>query len=67
MQCESCGHDTEDLASVQRIYLVDADPAGEPSSTTVLDDFEQWCFPCRSLYPHRLVVEGGLDEGEPPS
>ena len=66
MQCESCGHDTDDLASVQRIYLVDAETAGEPR-TTVLDDIELWCFPCRSLYPHRSVVEGGLDDDGAPS
>jgi hypothetical protein len=67
MQCESCGHDSDDLASVQRIYLVDAEAPGGPTTTTVLDDIEQWCFPCRSLYPHRLVVEGGLDEEDAPT
>jgi hypothetical protein len=62
MQCESCGHDTDDLAAVQRIYLIEG--ADDASRTTVLDDIEQWCFPCRSLYPHRPVVEGELgDDG----
>jgi hypothetical protein len=66
MHCESCGHDTDDLAPVQRIYLVDhvddGGVGGEAARTTVVDDIEQWCFPCRSLYPHRLVVEGGLGD-----
>ena len=77
MQCDSCGSEASDIASVQRIYLVegsDAAPAGQVADQvadqaggdaggrhTVLDDIEQWCYPCRSLYPHRLVVEGGLD------
>ena len=60
MHCESCGNDTDDLASVQRIYLVDDD--GASSHSTVPDDIEQWCYPCRSLYPHRPVVEGGLGD-----
>ena len=63
MPCESCGDDDGDLASVQRIYLVDGEADG--GRTTVLDDIEGWCFPCRSLYPHRLVVEG--DTGDEPA
>lgn len=65
MHCESCGHESNDLEPVQRLYLVE-EPEGATRST-VVDDIEQWCFPCRSLYPHRRVVEGGLDDPAPRS
>ncbi len=63
MHCESCGDDSGDLAAVQRIYMVDGKDGGPAN---VLDDIEQWCFPCRSLYPHRTVVESDEGASEPP-
>ena len=52
---------------MQRIYIVEGAGDGEvggagPVATTVLDDIELWCFPCRSLYPHRPVGEGEVDD-----
>jgi hypothetical protein len=61
-RCESCGCEDESLISVQRVYLIPAElpsdrRTGEFSSVVgddqmVLDDIEQWCFVCRSMYPH---------------
>jgi hypothetical protein len=42
--CGNCGRDDDDLAAVQRVYLLP-----EPS---VLDDVEWWCLSCRTQYPH---------------
>jgi hypothetical protein len=63
--CENCARPDDDLATVQRIYLVPADPstgAGAISGATevvreVLDDLERWCFSCRTQYPHVVVEE----------
>lgn len=67
-RCESCGCDEVEVAKVQRVYLVAAD-AAEPDAEaalrvdaadriTVLDDIEEWCFVCRSMYPHEPVTIG---------
>lgn len=53
--CESCAAPDDDLEPVHRVYIsVDAHPTeGDGSGAfTVVDDVEQWCFPCRSVYPH---------------
>jgi hypothetical protein len=57
-RCESCGVDGVELVAVQRIYLVTpTDGVVGADQVTVLDDIEQWCYVCRSMYPHAAVAE----------
>ena len=52
--CESCGspEPAEALAAVHRVYLM-TDGEGGVVGERVLDEVEQWCLSCRSLYPNR--------------
>ena len=58
--CESCGRDEDDLLLVRRLYVTPeawdtpgkVEPGGE----------EQWCFVCRTHYPHALLE--GDDPGD---
>jgi len=52
--CESCGspEPPEALEAVHRVYLL-TDGEGTVVGERVLDDVEQWCLSCRSLYPNR--------------
>jgi len=52
MTCDSCGADDTDLQCVHRRYVTPADWDTEGRDVT-LDETEQWCFACRSMYPHR--------------
>ena len=60
--CESCGRD-EPVVSVRRYYVTpeswDTPGKVEPG------DIEQWCFVCRTHYPHELVDEAGNAIGDP--
>ena len=52
-----------DLVAVHRIYVTTT-PDGLIESTEVVRDIEQWCFPCRTHYPHEEVgSEGGSAQG----
>jgi hypothetical protein len=42
-----CGSDADDLEPVHRVYLMP-----EPER---LEEVEQWCFSCRSQYPHEAA------------
>lgn len=56
-RCESCGDDTTDLVTVQRIYVV-FDEHHQPTGHRLADEFEAWCAICRVTYPHQeLDVE----------
>jgi hypothetical protein len=52
--CESCGVPADDLASVHRVYVT-PEAWDRQEKVDVVDDVEQWCFPCRSMYPHQPV------------
>ena len=59
--CDSCGAPADDTAPVHRVYVTPGagdDDAGEPAADAVqvLDEVEDWCFPCRSQYPHQPVT-----------
>jgi hypothetical protein len=56
--CESCGSPEapEALAGVHRVYLM-TDGDGRVIGERVLDEVEQWCLSCRSLYPNRPAGE----------
>jgi hypothetical protein len=56
--CESCGsaEPPEALAAVHRVYLM-TDGEGGVVGERVLDEVEQWCLSCRSLYPNRPAGE----------
>ena len=51
-RCESCGDDTTDLVTVQRIYVV-FDEDHQPAGHRLADEFEAWCAICRITYPHQ--------------
>jgi hypothetical protein len=52
-RCDSCGDEVDDAVTVRRLYVTpqDWDRDGEvrPAAET-----EQWCFVCRTMYPHEL-------------
>ncbi|MDE3086734.1 MAG: hypothetical protein KGJ77_08200 [Acidobacteriota bacterium] len=52
--CESCGSPeaAAALAAVHRVYLM-TDGEGAVVGERVLDEVEQWCLSCRTLYPNR--------------
>jgi hypothetical protein len=52
--CDSCGDDDVDVAAVHRIYLT-PEAWDQEEKVEVLDAVEQWCFPCRTSYPHQLL------------
>ena len=53
-RCESCGRDDEELAAVHRVYVTPESWDSE-GKVDVVDEVEQWCFVCRSHYPHQEV------------
>jgi hypothetical protein len=52
--CESCGRDDEEVVSVHRVYVT-PETWDTEGKIDVLDEVEQWCFSCRSHYPHQVV------------
>ena len=50
--CDSCGRDGEEVEPVRRTYVV-PEAWDTQGSETTLDEVEQWCFPCRTHYPHQ--------------
>lgn len=54
--CDSCGDATDTLVGVHRIYLVGpTTPTLPERRAEVLAEIEQWCFPCRTHYPHQVL------------
>jgi hypothetical protein len=55
-RCDSCGRDepAADVEAVHRVYVTPGSWETE-ERIDVQDDVEQWCFACRSHYPHQLV------------
>ena len=53
-RCDSCGDDTGDLVTVQRIYVT-FDEAHQPTDHRLADEFESWCPVCVVTYPHQPV------------
>ena len=58
--CESCGRDEEDLVLVRRLYITPE--SWDTPERIERGDTEQWCFVCRTHYPHE-APDGG--EGAP--
>ena len=56
--CENCAREDEDLALVNRVYVV-PESWDTPGSQTRMPDAELWCFSCRSIYPHEEVEASG--------
>jgi len=60
--CDSCGRDEpdDDVVAVHRVYVTP--PAWDAEERVeVVAEVEQWCFACRTHYPHQLE---GDDEPE---
>jgi len=53
--CDSCGDEVADLVALHRIYVVAAGDDGEARAERA-PDIEQWCFPCRTHYPHEEII-----------
>ena len=53
-RCESCGRDGEELEAVHRMYVTPESWDTE-GKTEVVEEVEQWCFVCRTHYPHEAV------------
>lgn len=51
LPCDNCARPDAELAPVRRVYVV-PEAWDTPGSVTRLDDVEQWCWSCRSQYPH---------------
>jgi hypothetical protein len=52
--CDSCGDRTTDVVPVHRAYVT-PEAWDTEGKVDVLDEVEQWCFPCRTSYPHQPV------------
>ena len=54
--CGSCGAPVpyDELRPVYRVYLA-TDGQGRVTGEDVVPDVEQWCVPCRTLYPNRAA------------
>lgn len=50
--CDSCGREETELVAVHRVYVV-PESWDTPGSEKTLTDVEQWCFSCRTHYPHQ--------------
>jgi hypothetical protein len=59
--CASCGRHDEDTTAIYRVYVT-PEAWDTPGRVTRLDEVEQWCFACRSSYPHEDASAGD----EPP-
>lgn len=59
--CESCGSE-EEVTTVRRVYVTpeawDTEGKAEPEPGT-----EQWCYACRSHYPHQDVAASDTASG----
>jgi hypothetical protein len=51
-RCESCGRDDEEVVPVHRVYVT-PDTWDTEGNVDVMKEVEQWCFVCRSHYPHQ--------------
>jgi hypothetical protein len=52
--CDSCGRDDEQVVAVHRVYVT-PETWDTEGKVDVLKEVEQWCFVCRSHYPHQEV------------
>lgn len=52
--CENCGRDESEVASVKRMYVV-PETWDQKGSSKTMDEVEQWCYSCRTQYPHEDV------------
>ena len=50
VRCTSCGSDAADVVAVRRVYVTPAAWDTE-ERVEVVDEIEEWCFPCRTHYP----------------
>ena len=53
--CTSCGENDVEVVTVRRVYLTPASWDTE-ERVEVVDEVEQWCFPCRTHYPHEVTA-----------
>ena len=61
--CENCGTPDDELVLVRRVYVT-PQRWDTSSSEQVVETPELWCISCMSQYPHRVVDDGDLSEGD---
>jgi hypothetical protein len=54
--CDSCGRDDEEVVAVHRVYVTPESWDTE-EKVDIQDEVEQWCFACRTHYPHQEVAD----------
>jgi len=54
---ESCGTADDELVSVRRIYVTPE--AWDTAGNIEVADVEEWCFVCRTHYPHHELDADG--------
>lgn len=52
--CDSCAREDDDVIFVRRVYVTPESWDTEGSAKTA-PEVEQWCFSCRSVYPHEVA------------
>jgi hypothetical protein len=55
-RCHSCGDDAVAVVKLHRIYFT-PEAWDQEEKVEVLEEIEQWCFPCRTSYPHQLLED----------
>jgi len=50
--CDSCGAESDELVAVHRVYVTPAAWDTE-EKVDVVPEVEEWCYPCRTHYPHQ--------------
>ena len=56
--CDSCGHDSDVLVTVRRVYVT-PESWDTPERVEIVPGEEHWCFACRTHYPHEVVGAAG--------
>jgi hypothetical protein len=51
--CESCGSRDEQIVRVRRYYVTPE--SWDTAASIVPGDEEDWCFACRTHYPHEVL------------
>jgi hypothetical protein len=54
--CDNCARPDGHLSAVHRVYVV-PEAWDTPGSVVRMPEAEQWCFSCRSQYPHEPVED----------
>jgi hypothetical protein len=54
--CDACGATDDELVEVHRLYVT-PEAWDREAKTVRVETTEQWCFPCRTHYPHETATD----------